>query len=1389
MANEPTIPDTINTINVKLKQRIDTESNWSSKNPVLLKGEQGLVEGSSKYKIGDGTTAWNSLPYYQGMSSTDKSKLDGIAEGAQPGTITGIKMNGSSKGTSGVVDLGTVITSHQSLSNYVKKRDNGYSYNNLASVYSGSSAPKYIRISVPKQSSTFTMCMLEITLKADYQNGYYGKILFHGNWSTNNEWNKLKAEVSKSLGSNITMYASDKQYIYITGYKDYVTCTVDKMLIGDSATGKDLSAVKMEMVSELPTTYQTVTMDYLSSTATASKDGLMGKEDKVKLSTTAGSATQPVYVKDGTPIATTYTLNASVPSNAKFTDTNTWRGIQNNLTSDSTTDSLSAAQGKALKVLVDEKATSAQGAKADTAVQSVKIGTTEYKSGTNVVLPAYPTTLPASDVSAWAKASTKPAYTKSEVGLGNVDNTADANKSVKYATSAGNATSATTATKLKTARSIGLSDGASGAANFDGSANANISVTGLKESYLSWGGKNFSDSYGPIDAAMIPNLGANRLAFGSGDGIKIEYSRDSGATWTDYGVSDAQRSLLLSTGISLYIGKADSTNKATAAYMLRVTLDTDKIPVYTVLNKFALFISTDGSEGCYCSIDASLESTPTTWVNFANKVDISGWSGWNIINTNDLITYNNTKTNQYGLIRFTFGCTSGSTTYNGLHINRLMGFGGVGWITPSNMADYGSIYSYDGNQNVSFPAHVTATQFNGKLNGSATTATALTTSAGSATQPVYFSGGRPVATTYTLGKSVPSNAKFTDTWRGIQNNLTSTSTTDSLSAAQGKVLNDKFSSYVPTSRTVNGKALSANISLTASDVGASASGHTHSYAGSSSVGGAAISANALNLISGNEVRFSVKPSAATDIHVGYKWADNTSAKLIKSYKFLDGNAGLANVQAASFIGDSAYTKTSRSGHWYQNIVEFNSRDTVDEIVIKTNIPFTSMDSMPSINIRGYAYGEASPIELTLVFYIYNNAFSDMGCTSTCPWSPKIYLSTYTKNSKKYVAISLNKAIYYAKFGISMQDIWNDGSYRDDYANGWTIESQKKGSNATIIPQTDIATVPYKGIANNITGNAATATNASKVNGHTVSADVPSGAKFTDTVYTHPTSSGNKHIPSGGSSGQILRWSADGTAVWGADNNTTYSNMTAATSSAAGKAGLVPAPGAGKQTSFLRGDGTWVVPTNTTYSTFVKSGSGAKAGLVPAPSTTAGTTKYLREDGTWTVPPNTTYSDATASLHGLMSVPDKKALDILKSPIATCATGRSTAAKVATLSNFTLAVGTTIAVKFTDTAGTANPTSGNLTLNVNDTGAKNIGYFRNGAKSSIIYSSGGLFYNNVTHIFTYDGTYWLCMDWNADNNTTYSVATTSSNGLMSSTDKTKLNGMTLMTTTEFEALFK
>lgn len=83
-------------------------------------------------------------------------------------------------------------------------------------------------------------------------------------------------------------------------------------------------------------------------------------------------------------------------------------------------------------------------------------------------------------------------------------------------------------------------------------------------------------------------------------------------------------------------------------------------------------------------------------------------------------------------------------------------------------------------------------------------------------------------------------------------------------------------------------------------------------------------------------------------------------------------------------------------------------------------------------------------------------------------------------------------------------------------------------------------------------------------------------------YVHPSTSGNKHIPAGGTSGQILRWGSDGTAIWGTDNNTTYNDVRGATASAAGTHGLVPAPAAGEQGRFLKGDGTWAVPNDTIY---------------------------------------------------------------------------------------------------------------------------------------------------------------------------------------------------------------
>lgn len=105
-----------------------------------------------------------------------------------------------------------------------------------------------------------------------------------------------------------------------------------------------------------------------------------------------------------------------------------------------------------------------------------------------------------------------------------------------------------------------------------------------------------------------------------------------------------------------------------------------------------------------------------------------------------------------------------------------------------------------------------------------------------------------------------------------------------------------------------------------------------------------------------------------------------------------------------------------------------------------------------------------------------------------------------------------------------------------------------------------------------------------------------------------------------------------------DTNTTYTNMGAASASAAGKAGLVPAPAAGAQAEYLRGDGTWQTPPNTTYSNMggATSSAAGSAGLVPAPA--AGKqTSFLRGDGTWVVPTNTTYAKANATTLGLVMI--------------------------------------------------------------------------------------------------------------------------------------------------------
>lgn len=107
-----------------------------------------------------------------------------------------------------------------------------------------------------------------------------------------------------------------------------------------------------------------------------------------------------------------------------------------------------------------------------------------------------------------------------------------------------------------------------------------------------------------------------------------------------------------------------------------------------------------------------------------------------------------------------------------------------------------------------------------------------------------------------------------------------------------------------------------------------------------------------------------------------------------------------------------------------------------------------------------------------------------------------------------------------------------------------------------------------------------------------------------------------------------------------DTNTTYTNMGAASASAAGKAGLVPAPAAGAQAKYLRGDGTWQTPPNTTYGLASTTANGLLRQL------NGSTSSFMRGDGTWATPPNTTYAVANESTNGLMAAADKKTMNRL-----------------------------------------------------------------------------------------------------------------------------------------------
>lgn len=262
---------------------------------------------------------------------------------------------------------------------------------------------------------------------------------------------------------------------------------------------------------------------------------------------------------------------------------------------------------------------------------------------------------------------------------------------------------------------------------------------GVRESDIDWGTKNLgAGGYSVGDVYFNDFLKANRFAGLKAEGITIEYSTDAGSTWNEYSATDKAKRDLFSYNGGFYIA-GSSSGTVTANSQLRITIDTGKAGIYTILRKFMIYISTNYSQNCKVTITAALQSTPDNYsLKICENTSIAGWSGWNVIPCN-FATYGNTSATQYGRIRFLFTQTGLSDTSKkgGLIIQRIFAYGGVGWSTPSSMALHGHAYTWDGDMNVAFPASVTANTFNGPALQLQTYKQGSTTSTYGALYPVF----------------------------------------------------------------------------------------------------------------------------------------------------------------------------------------------------------------------------------------------------------------------------------------------------------------------------------------------------------------------------------------------------------------------------------------------------------------------------------------------------------------------------------------------------------------------------------------------------------------------------------------------------------------------------